>query len=169
MLQEHSRPIALLAVLLMFGAQAAAQTTVVRQPDGGSATVTVQSDGATGTIMIVGAGGAQSVPGGVGGVQINGVQFGAGPGLDGGAVGGALALQGGVGVPFVQPSRDQPLAVGTSRIRGRVVAAGSGSPVRRAIVRLSAPGIRESRAATTDQDGRYEFLNLPAANYNLVA
>jgi hypothetical protein len=68
------------------------------------------------------------------------------------------------------PQRDQVApAVGSSRIRGRVTAADTGRPLRRAIVRLSSPGIREGRTTSTDQDGRYEFEQLPAASYNLTA
>ena len=67
------------------------------------------------------------------------------------------------------PPRDQAPAVGTSRIRGRVIAEGSGRPLRRAIVRLSSPGIRDSRSATTNQEGSFEFVDLPAASYTLVA
>ena len=54
---------------------------------------------------------------------------------------------------------------GTGRIRGRVVAAETGSPLRRAQVRISGnqPGLQAT--ANTDQDGRYEFLNLPASSY----
>ena len=57
---------------------------------------------------------------------------------------------------------------GTGRIRGRVVAADTGAPLRRAQVRLSAAELRVNRAATTDADGRYEFPELPAGRYNLT-
>ena len=58
-------------------------------------------------------------------------------------------------------------AAGTARIRGRVVAADTGAPLRRAQVRLSAAELRVNRSATTDADGRYEFPDLPAGRYNL--
>ncbi|MBI1873895.1 MAG: carboxypeptidase regulatory-like domain-containing protein [Acidobacteria bacterium] len=57
----------------------------------------------------------------------------------------------------------------TSRIRGRVVAADSGQPLRRAMVRLAAPELREGRTAITDSDGRYEFKDLPSGRYSLTA
>src|SRR5258706_8192867 len=70
------------------------------------------------------------------------------------------------------PPRDGgPPAVptGTGRIRGRVVSADTGSPLRRAQVRMSGnrPGLAPV-VAYTDADGRYEFLNLPAAAYSLM-
>ena len=170
MLREHLPPIAMLALLLSYNARlAVAQTTVVQRPDGSTATVTVQSDGGnTNTVMIVGGGSGQAPP--AGGIQINGVQLdvigGTGANIESSVVSG----QGGVGGPMVQlPPRDQAPAVGTSRIRGRVIAEGSGRPLRRANVRLSSPGIRDSRSATTNQDGSFEFVDLPAASYNLVA
>lgn len=55
---------------------------------------------------------------------------------------------------------------GTGRVRGRVVAADSGSVLRRAQVRISGPDIG-SKAALTDAQGRYEFRDLPAGRFNL--
>ena len=58
--------------------------------------------------------------------------------------------------------RAEPAAQdGHGRIRGRVVGSESGTPLRRAQVRISGPDIG-SKAALTDQDGRYEFRDLPA-------
>ena len=62
------------------------------------------------------------------------------------------------------PPRDrsaQPLS-GTGRIRGRVVAADTGAPLRRAQVRLGAPDARDNRTVSTDADGRYDLTDLPA-------
>ena len=56
---------------------------------------------------------------------------------------------------------------GTGRIRGRVVAADTGAPLRRAQIRLSAAEVRVNRSATTDVEGRYEFADLPAGRYNV--
>src|SRR3954462_13701069 len=67
------------------------------------------------------------------------------------------------------PAQQQPPATGTARIRGRVVAADTGQPIRRALVRISAPELRESRTTSTDPEGRYEFRDLPAGRYNVNA
>lgn len=81
------------------------------------------------------------------------------------------AAQPGPPAPRTQlPPRDgaaQEAPKGTGRIRGRVVAADTGTPLRRAQVRLSAAELRVNRSATTDPDGRYEFPDLPAGRYNL--
>lgn len=58
---------------------------------------------------------------------------------------------------------------GTSIIRGQIVAADNGSPIRRAQVRINAPDVRESRVATTDQQGRFEIKDLPAGRYTMTA
>jgi hypothetical protein len=73
-------------------------------------------------------------------------------------------------VPRTQsPARDTAAAVptGTARIRGRVVAADSGSPLRRALVRVAAADQRVNRGVNTDADGTYEFADLPAGRYNI--
>jgi hypothetical protein len=60
------------------------------------------------------------------------------------------------------------LARGTSTIRGTVVAADTGGPIRRAQVRLSGQGAG-TRLATTDAQGRYEVRDLPAGRYTISA
>src|SRR5688572_19006698 len=81
------------------------------------------------------------------------------------------ATQPGPPVPRgAMPPRDGAAAAvptGTARIRGRVVAADNGAPLRRAQVRISAAELRVNRSATTDADGRYEFAELPAGRYNV--
>jgi len=67
------------------------------------------------------------------------------------------------------PAQQQPPATGTSRIKGRVVAAESGQAIRRAVVRITAPELRESRTSSTDPEGRYEFRDLPAGRYTITA
>jgi hypothetical protein len=67
------------------------------------------------------------------------------------------------------PVRQQPPATGTSRIRGRVVAADTGQAIRRAVVRISASELRETRTTSTDAEGRYEFRDLPAGRYTVTA
>ena len=58
---------------------------------------------------------------------------------------------------------------GTARIRGRIVAADSGQPLRKAQVRASAADIRESRVTSTDADGHFELKELPAGRYTIAA
>src|SRR5512138_66382 len=65
------------------------------------------------------------------------------------------------------PPRDAVQTTGRSIIRGRVLAGDSGTPMRRAFVRLNSPALRESRAAATDTDGRYEFSQLAAGRYTI--
>jgi hypothetical protein len=59
----------------------------------------------------------------------------------------------------ISPSPDQQ---GTERIRGRVVAADTGVPLRGARVGAWPGGSQSARETTTDEDGRYEFGQLPA-------
>jgi uncharacterized protein (DUF2141 family) len=72
--------------------------------------------------------------------------------------------------------RDTPRSkAGTAAIRGRVFAADSGQPLRKAQVRLTLTddgrrgGRFENQIAATDAAGRYEFTNLPAGRYRLTA
>jgi hypothetical protein len=58
---------------------------------------------------------------------------------------------------------------GTGVIRGRVYAADTQGPLRRARVRLSSPELQINRSATTDLEGKFEFKKLPAARYNMSA
>ena len=72
-----------------------------------------------------------------------------------------------------RPARAQPPRVeaprGTSIMRGQIIAADTGAPIRRAQVRISSPEVRESRVATTDQQGRFEIKELPAGRYTMTA
>ncbi|HTG90339.1 MAG TPA: carboxypeptidase-like regulatory domain-containing protein [Vicinamibacterales bacterium] len=67
------------------------------------------------------------------------------------------------------PPRDdsQAAPTGNAKITGRVVAADTGSPIRRAQIRVTSGEARFNRVVTTDGDGRYELLNLPAGRYRL--
>ncbi|HEY7443492.1 MAG TPA: carboxypeptidase-like regulatory domain-containing protein, partial [Vicinamibacterales bacterium] len=68
-----------------------------------------------------------------------------------------------------RPPRDvRPQPIGTGRISGRLGSL-DGTPVRRAQVRLNAPEIRFSRMATTNDNGVFEFNELPAGRYTLTA
>ena len=60
------------------------------------------------------------------------------------------------------------MPTGTAIIRGTVVAADSGSPIRRAQVRASGQGV-PPRLASTDAQGRFELRELPAGRYTLTA
>jgi protocatechuate 3,4-dioxygenase beta subunit len=57
--------------------------------------------------------------------------------------------------------------VGTGTISGSVVAAGSGSPVRRARVSLTGAELHGGRFVLTDDAGRFTFLALPAGRFSL--
>jgi Carboxypeptidase regulatory-like domain len=72
--------------------------------------------------------------------------------------------------PRPSPPRDQSsVATGTAKIQGAVVASDDGRPLRRVIVRVSAPEMREPRSVTTDLSGRYEIADLPAGRYTVNA
>jgi hypothetical protein len=58
---------------------------------------------------------------------------------------------------------------GTATLRGHVLAADTGRPLRKAQVRILAGEIRENRVATTDDDGRYEFKEVKAGRYTINA
>ena len=69
------------------------------------------------------------------------------------------------------PPRDnaQPRATGTATIRGHVVAADSGQPLRKAQVRIMSGELRENRMTSTDADGKFEFKEVIAGRYNVSA
>lgn len=57
---------------------------------------------------------------------------------------------------------------GTATIRGRVLAADTGRPLRRARITAFAPELEgQPRTTSTDTDGGYELSNLPAGRYSL--
>lgn len=72
-----------------------------------------------------------------------------------------------------RPQRATPARVeaprGTAILRGQIVAADSGAPIRRAQVRVTSPDAREGRVATTDAQGRFEIRDLPAGRYTMLA
>ncbi|HEV3139958.1 MAG TPA: carboxypeptidase-like regulatory domain-containing protein, partial [Vicinamibacterales bacterium] len=76
-------------------------------------------------------------------------------------------VQAGGGAPMPPRDPNAPRKTGTAVLRGRVVAADSGQPLRKAQVRISSPELRENRLATTDVDGKYDFKELPAGRYTL--
>lgn len=95
-------------------------------------------------------------------------QGGAGPRGGGGFGGPGGGPQGRGGQGGVGRGRGNQVQ-GTSAIRGLVTAADSSTPLRRAQVSAVAADIRASRAATTDGNGRFELLDLPAGRWTLTA
>jgi hypothetical protein len=72
--------------------------------------------------------------------------------------------------PRAQAGRPQAdLPPGTSAIRGQVIAADTGSAIRRAQVRIQSFDARESRVIATDAQGRFELKDLPAGRYMMTA
>jgi Carboxypeptidase regulatory-like domain len=67
------------------------------------------------------------------------------------------------------PPRDRAAGqTGSAIIRGRVVAADTGKPLRRARIMAAAPELGgEPRTTSTGMDGRYELTDLPAGRYTL--
>jgi hypothetical protein len=54
-------------------------------------------------------------------------------------------------------------------VRGRIVAADTGKPLRRARIMLQAPELGgENRTTSTNAEGKFELKDLPAARYNIV-
>jgi protocatechuate 3,4-dioxygenase beta subunit len=58
---------------------------------------------------------------------------------------------------------------GTAVIRGQVIAAGTGTPIRRAQVRAMSPEARGNGVTSTDAEGRFEIKELPAGRYTVSA
>lgn len=89
------------------------------------------------------------------------------PGMPGGTPRPSGPLPGG---RIQRPPRDpRETPTGTAVIRGRIVAADTGTPIRRAQVRVFSPEVRDSRGTSTDAQGRFELRDLPAGRWELVA
>ena len=68
------------------------------------------------------------------------------------------------------PARDaRPTVTGTAIIRGRVLAADTGRPLRRARISVSGPELGgEPRQTSTNLEGRYELKDLPAGRFTVT-
>src|SRR5215210_5061475 len=79
------------------------------------------------------------------------------------------SVQGGAaGEMPMPPGMGRQFKTGKGSIRGRVVTADTGAPVRRAQVRISGSEVL-SKNAVTDNEGRYEFRDLPSGKYSVLA
>jgi protocatechuate 3,4-dioxygenase beta subunit len=76
------------------------------------------------------------------------------------------AVATGDALPFPMPGRQ--MKTGTGQIRGRVLAAETGAPIRRAQVRIASPDV-VAKAALTDAEGRFEFRDLPGSRFTITA
>ncbi len=65
------------------------------------------------------------------------------------------------------PRDGQTEKVGTATLSGRVLAADTGKPLRRALVRASSAETPQGRSVSTDADGRWQLKNLPAGSYRV--
>jgi Carboxypeptidase regulatory-like domain len=65
------------------------------------------------------------------------------------------------------PSRTDAPTTGTAQIRGRVFDLAAGKPLRRAQIRLNSADYRQNFVTASDEQGRYEFKELPAGRYSL--
>ena len=76
----------------------------------------------------------------------------------------------GAQVPGMPPPRDVRglPQTGTAKLRGRVVAQ-TGAPLRRAQISIFATEGQVRRITTTDAEGRYEFVELPAGRFSVSA
>jgi hypothetical protein len=83
--------------------------------------------------------------------------------------GGQGPFPGGRGGRFggLPPRDNVEVPTGTARISGRIVAADTGSPLRRAQITINSRDAQFNRSVTTDGDGRYEIALLPAGRYRL--
>src|SRR5690242_17131316 len=71
--------------------------------------------------------------------------------------------------PQAPPRDNRPEKPATARIRGRVIGGENGSALRRAVVMVMGEGLKGPKAATTDENGRYEITELPAGRFQVRA
>jgi hypothetical protein len=71
--------------------------------------------------------------------------------------------------PPPPPGAGAKVNTGTASIKGRVVAADTGRPLRRAQVRVAAPELGGmGKSAGTDPDGHFDIADLPAGRYTIT-
>lgn len=73
------------------------------------------------------------------------------------------------GSPPPRTTQAQNAAKGTAVLRGSVVAADTGAPIRRATVRAISSQGYDAGVAVTDEQGRYEIRELPAGRHTVSA
>src|SRR5688572_3149955 len=83
--------------------------------------------------------------------------------------GGQAPMPGGRGgrLGGMPPRDNASTPTGTAKITGRVVAADTGSTIRRAQISVSSRDAGFNRSVATDSEGRYELSGLPAGRYRL--
>jgi protocatechuate 3,4-dioxygenase beta subunit len=81
--------------------------------------------------------------------------------------GGQAPFPGGRGRLGIPPRDNAVTETGTAKITGRVIAAETGTPIRRAQINVNSRDARFSRTVTTDTEGRYSLVDLPAGRYRL--
>src|ERR671915_1546929 len=83
--------------------------------------------------------------------------------------GGQAPMPGGRGgrLGGMPPRDNAATQTGTAKITGRVVAADTGSPIRRAQININSRDAGFNRSVATDSEGRYELSGLPAGRYRL--
>ena len=93
------------------------------------------------------------------------------PGPGRGGRGGQGPLPGGPGgrgrLGGLPPRDNAQMPTGTAKISGRVVAADTGTAIRRAQININSRDANFNRVVATDGDGRYELTALPAGRYRL--
>ena len=82
---------------------------------------------------------------------------------------GGRQQQGRGGGRFGGPGDASEQPAGTAVIRGRIVTADTGTPVRRAQVRAALANNRGARLVTTDEQGNFEFRDLSGGRWNVTA
>ena len=68
-----------------------------------------------------------------------------------------------------QSQTQAPAPPGTATLRGHVFAADTGQPLRKAQVRIMASDIPENRMVSTNESGAYEFKDVRAGRYTVMA